>query len=169
MLISGEHAMIRDLRSLRKSFERHVDALAERISGRRWGPTARLKLEEELVIIAYELQKLLDDDVFAGSFPNSKIPVLSYPYHSTIQEGSHWRDYRLHYSLDAGEKEDHDPLFICHQVTQNALLAFEVNEFREIASIRVTSSHQKKQALYQISRQDLLDLFTRAKEALRPL
>ena len=158
--------MIRDLHTLKESFKGRTKALEDTLSKRRWGPKSLLKLEEDIILAAYELQKLLEEDVLPNAYGRTRFPMTSYAHKSTLEEGSHWRDFKLHYAMGEPAADDHPPLFICHQIIHNAVWAFDITKAREIAGLYVTSTHQRKNALYRVDTDALMTLFRSASDSL---
>jgi hypothetical protein len=123
-----------------------------------WGPAAKVKLEVSVVQAFYALSKLLSEELVPAGFVHLQVPLMAYPYKSDHLQMKHWRNWRKHYQMTEPVAQMHSPEFIAHQVVHNSLFDVDQDVDKRLASLYLTSAHQKHTALYQIGINELIEL-----------
>lgn len=142
----------------RKAIEKQAANLRTVKDRTGWGPSAKVKLELSLLQAFYAVLKLLEEEVLPAGFTHLQVPLVAYPYQSDPLQMKHWRNWRKHYRMTEPVPEMHGPEFIAHQVVHNGLFDVEQDADKRLASIYLTSTHQKHKALYQVGINELIDL-----------
>ena len=142
----------------RKMIEKQAASLRSVKDRTGWGPSAKVKLELSLVQAFYALLKLLNEEGLPADFRHVQIPLRTYPYQSDHLQMKHWRNWRKHYRMTEAVPEMHSPEFIAHQFVYNSLFDVEQDADKRLASVYLTSAHQKHKALYQIDVNELIEL-----------
>ena len=145
--------------SWKLSLEHQARILEELMGGHRQSDATTVRLEETVVVGCYAIRRLINGFLLPECHRNRPVTLSAFPRlpHNTPQLGD--EPLRLRYNLEAGHPEQHDPLFLCHQVLQNCVFEPWLTGEDLLNGIYVTSDHHRKIALYGIGLGTLHDLF----------
>ena len=146
----------------RKMIQRQVTDLRTVKNRTGWGPAAAAKLELSLLQAFYMVGKLLSEELTPDGFRQLQVPLMTYAFKSDPLKMKHWRSWRKHYRMNDPVSEMHNPDFIVHQFVHNSLFDVEQAADKQLASVYVTSGHQKHKAVYQIGISDIIELLEEA-------
>ena len=107
----------------------------------------------------YTIRKLAEAKKLPDYLINQRMQLISYAWLGEPVTKMNWMYYWELYDIENSRPISRDLLFVCHQIVHSYVFVTAFTETNELESILVTSDRERHKILYQISIQQIIDLF----------
>lgn len=115
-------------------------------------------LEKRIFLSFYSIRKLIEADKLSTKNVDSKWSIYSY-YNKSRVDKMNWHKIDVKYDFTNRQKERRNLRWICNQVIHSYVFILGFDEKGKISCFYISSDREKNIKLYEVSRQEMLDIF----------
>ena len=133
--------------------------LRKRRSQRRWPEVSLAKLEQSLMLGFYGVRKLHEAAKLSTKTMKQNVALVAYPWLGKNVTKLNWHNLDRLYDFEAGDVEDHDLLFLCHQFVHSFVFTVTFDNDNRLNGILFASDRQRHKSLLLVSIEQIATLF----------